>query len=499
MCLAMFTASAQPQPGMMPQGGANGRGMMKKEADSVVTKMIAEVVPQFTQLSYADEQTGKTLPYHLFVPKDYDPYKKYPMVLYMSDASTAGDDAMRPLTQGWGGLIWATEEEQQKHPAFVLVPAYTAKAVDDDWSTTDEVEMTIRLLDKLCDDYSIDRSRLYTTGQSMGGMMSFYFNIHHPHLFAASMFVGSQWDTSKMSPFIGNKFFYIVAGGDEKASKGMAELEQVLAAQGVTPAKGEWSAKLPSDEQNAKVAEMLAKGNAINFISFSKGSVLPESGRGMEHMASFDYAYKLGAVRDWLFEQRLDSMPSPTNPLVIANDGDWHGDNITPLMAIKKAIDKGAYAVVFDVYASCQTLKTSHGNTSVPTTLEDAKSLAKGRIHLLARSEKEIAFNDVVNLAVVNLDSSNWKKLLTDIINQRLEFVELRYSKSDKQLDKALKLTNGKVKVLVNTSAQGLAANHVDPERGGDSQKAWGTLADKGVSGIITNQIKPMLKWVGSK
>ena len=33
------------------------------------------------------------------------------------------------------------------------------------------------------------------------------------------------------------------------------------------------------------------------------GTVLPEDEKGMEHMASFDYAYKLTPVRDWLFEQ----------------------------------------------------------------------------------------------------------------------------------------------------------------------------------------------------
>ena len=33
------------------------------------------------------------------------------------------------------------------------------------------------------------------------------------------------------------------------------------------------------------------------------GSVLPETGRAMEHMASFDYGYKIAAVRDWLFKQ----------------------------------------------------------------------------------------------------------------------------------------------------------------------------------------------------
>ena len=49
--------------------------------------------------------------------------------------------------------------------------------------------------------------------------------------------------------------------------------------------------------------ELIAKGGNINFIRWEAGSVLPESGKGMEHMASFDYGYKIAAVRDWLFKQ----------------------------------------------------------------------------------------------------------------------------------------------------------------------------------------------------
>ena len=41
----------------------------------------------------------------------------------------------------------------------------------------------------------------------------------------------------------------------------------------------------------------------INFIRWEAESVLPESGKGMVHMASFDYGYKIAAVRDWLFKQ----------------------------------------------------------------------------------------------------------------------------------------------------------------------------------------------------
>ena len=47
---------------------------------------------------------------------------------------------------------------------------------------------------------------------------------------------------------------------------------------------------------------MLDEGNTANMIRFETGTVL-NGGDGMEHMASFNYAYKLTAVRDWLFEQ----------------------------------------------------------------------------------------------------------------------------------------------------------------------------------------------------
>ena len=137
----------------------------------------------------------------------------------------------------------------------------------------------------------------------MGGMMSFYFNIAHPDLFTASLFVSCQWDTSKMKDFGRKRFFYIVADGDEKASGGMRDLAAVLKEQQAKVDSASWSAKLPAMEQERLAAELIAKGNSINFIKFEKGTVLPTSGQGMEHMASFDYGYKIAAVRDWLFQQ----------------------------------------------------------------------------------------------------------------------------------------------------------------------------------------------------
>ena len=163
--------------------------------------------------------------------------------------------------------------------------------------------MTIRLLDAVCKEYNVDTNRLYTTGQSMGGMMSFYFNITHPDLFAASLFVSSQWDTSKMQDFGKKHFFYIVAGGDQKASGGMKDLTKVLKENDARIESASWSAKLPGQQQEQLAEQLIARGGNINFIKWKTGSVLPGSGQGMEHMASFDYGYKIAAVRDWLYKQ----------------------------------------------------------------------------------------------------------------------------------------------------------------------------------------------------
>ena len=280
-----------------------GHMEINKDSDSVFVTLKHETLGKFKQLTFNDELTGKTMEYNLLVPEGYDGTRGYPLVLFMADASTVGKEVTAPLTQGHGALEFASDRDQRLHPSFVLVPQYTDWAVQDDWSTTDEVEMTIRLLEKVCKEYKVDTNRLYTTGQSMGGMMSFYFNITHPDLFAASLFVSSQWDTSKMKDFGRKHFFYIVAGGDQKASDGMNGLAKVLQENGARVDSASWSAKLPAEEQERLAEELIARGSGINFIRWEAGSVLPESGRAMEHMASFDYGYKLAAVRDWLFEQ----------------------------------------------------------------------------------------------------------------------------------------------------------------------------------------------------
>lgn len=292
--------------GNMPSGGMTG-GAIDKSSDTELQSLITDVEGKFQQFEYTDKETGYTVPYNLYIPEDYDDSKSYPLVLFIADSSVVGQDTTAPLTQGYGGLVWASEEEQAKHASFVLVPEYPEVIIDDhdSFTTTDYIELTKRMLESVMSEYNLDNSQIYGTGQSMGCMTIMYLSAKYPELFTAELFISGQWDISELEPLADQKFFYIAAAGDDKASVGQTEVESMLDKASVSYSAAQWDATWSGEEFDTAVASILSGGNNINIATFKLGTVLPEGVEvgTSEHMYSFDYAYKIEAVRDWLFSQ----------------------------------------------------------------------------------------------------------------------------------------------------------------------------------------------------
>ena len=307
-------AGQRPADGERPdfgdQGAPGGRGgnggpggMASTEPDEELLAILAQVQDKYQLLSYTDEASGITLQYYLYTPEGYQEDTEYPLIMFIPDSRAAGRDPETSLTIGWGSVVWATPEEQAKHPCFVLIPIFTETVVDDNFNTSDQIDVAVSIIRHLTQTFSIDESRLYTTGQSMGGMTSFHLNVKYPDLFAASLFVGSQWDNSILDVLESDTFFYIVSAGDEKASTGQSGLMAVFDQDGVGYSHGEWSAKDDAQAQAQSVQALIDQGYSANFVTFTAGTTLPAGMSGSEHLTSFDYAYKLETVRDWLFAQ----------------------------------------------------------------------------------------------------------------------------------------------------------------------------------------------------
>ncbi|WP_458402574.1 carboxylesterase family protein [Methanobrevibacter sp.] len=275
-------------------------------ADSNLDTILNNVESRYTQETFNDPQTGLEITYNIYLPDNYDTSKKYPLVVFIADSSLAGKQATSSLEQGYGGVIWANDTQNE---CIILVPTYGEVIIDDmnGYVKTDYLNATKNLIDNISSTHSVDANKIYGTGQSMGGMTMLYLASTYPDLFAAELFVSCQWDINELDKLDSQKFIYIVSNGDDKASTGQKEVMEMLDSKNVKYGTLE-DLDAQSNDNDNKVNEMLNQNNNINFISFKSGTVTSDSSDNpmgsSEHMSSFDYAYKLDSVRNWLFKQQ---------------------------------------------------------------------------------------------------------------------------------------------------------------------------------------------------
>lgn len=272
------------------------------------TKQLNLIVDDFIQREYKYSASGETLPYNLFIPKDYDPSKTYPLVLFMHDAGATSTDVKTTLIQGNGATVWATPEEQAKHACFVLAPQYATEIVNDASEATIFLDVTIDLIKDLAKEFRIDENRLYTTGQSGGCMMSIAMNIKYPDFFAASYLVAGQWDPNLVAPMAKDNLWIVVSQGDLKAYPGMNAITQKLEESGAKVSRAVWDGQSTDEQFATDVDKMLAEKANVKYAAFKLGTTVPETLRGKmkqgnEHRGTWRIAYNIVGIRDWLFTQ----------------------------------------------------------------------------------------------------------------------------------------------------------------------------------------------------
>jgi predicted peptidase len=157
---------------------------------------------------------GLTLPYRIFIPKNRDPKKAYPLVLAMHGAGERGTDNMLQLTTHNLATVWARDSNQAKYPSFVLAPQcppYPAVWVNtpfgqgtydfDKVAITSPMKAAVELLDSIVKRYGIDTNRVYVAGLSMGGYATWALLTRYPKRFAAAIPICGGGDTSKAPLF----------------------------------------------------------------------------------------------------------------------------------------------------------------------------------------------------------------------------------------------------------------------------------------------------------
>lgn len=289
-----------------PVTTAAGGLLAPPESGVINTRLANLIVDDFRQFRFTDPETGLTLDYNLFIPAGFG--GPLPLVLFMHDAGVTGTNPRRTLQQGLGAVVFASPEDQARHPAFVLAPQYPVPLANDAGQTSVYVEMTARLVEAVAGAHPVDRDRIYATGQSGGCMTSIALNIAHPDLFGGTFCVAGQWDAAAVAPMAGANFWALVSEDDAKAFPGMTAIVEELGARGATVTRGRLDARAAPEDMEAAVAALRAEAAESNvvFTTFAAGSVLPEGASanpGAGHVNTWVHAYGIPGIRDWLFEQ----------------------------------------------------------------------------------------------------------------------------------------------------------------------------------------------------
>jgi len=115
---------------------------------------------------------GKTVPYKVVLPNNYDPAKAYPAVL----AFSGGTQTMRTVESAVE-RFW--REEAGRRGYLVVIPA-----TPDGWLYFEEAAQIFpEFLDRFLRDYKIQDNKLHVAGNSNGGLSAFHIAASHPQYF----------------------------------------------------------------------------------------------------------------------------------------------------------------------------------------------------------------------------------------------------------------------------------------------------------------------------
>ena len=163
-----------------------------------------------------------TLPYRILIPENYNSQSPFPLLLFLHGAGERGSDNKSQLVHG--SYLFKSEYFRNNYPAIVVFPQCPEKS---SWanvkrnndmlngkkfdffkeiSENKQLIMVEKLLDFIEKKYSIDPTRRYVGGLSMGGMGTFELVARNPDYFAAAFPIcgggNPDWsDLLKTTPF----------------------------------------------------------------------------------------------------------------------------------------------------------------------------------------------------------------------------------------------------------------------------------------------------------
>jgi predicted peptidase len=169
-----------------------------------------------------------TLPYRILYPENYDKTKKYPLVLFLHGSGEQGYDNEKQLSHG--ARLFLDANNRKAFPAIVVLPqapedngwikikSEQGKLILDysgepQWSLVAANE----LVKRISNEEAVDKSRIYISGLSLGGLGTFESVYRYPDLYAAALPICGGGDVNSYDNRVKKTAFWIFHGDADQA------------------------------------------------------------------------------------------------------------------------------------------------------------------------------------------------------------------------------------------------------------------------------------------
>lgn len=131
---------------------------------------------------------GAPLNYHYRLPDDYDPSKKYPLVVALPGHGQGYDGANNlgvHLTTDMLALAWANPDWTDGAEDVIVLAPQNVRS-----SAPVEGQQTVELIEHFSQEFAVDTRRVYATSVSYGSTLMWWMFANRPELFAGGLLTG---------------------------------------------------------------------------------------------------------------------------------------------------------------------------------------------------------------------------------------------------------------------------------------------------------------------
>jgi predicted peptidase len=230
-----------------------------------------------------------TYRYQVFVPEDWTPHEKWPVILFLHGSGERGDDGMDQTDVGIGTAI---RSDRGHFHAIVVMPQCRKNTW---WTQPPMDDLAMATLQAASKEFHGDPRRTYLTGISMGGYGSWHLAQKYPGKFAAMVVICGGIHppeaTLKAHP-------ELVKFAPPDGPKAYAEAAARIGKLPVWIFHGADDNIVPVAESQRMAEAMKAVGAEVRYTEYP----------GVRHV-SWDKAYDEPKLYPWLFSKSLANRP----------------------------------------------------------------------------------------------------------------------------------------------------------------------------------------------